>query len=171
MMLSPRDVAFIGCRLLALFFAFQVNEWLPAVTSLVQQVATFVDIEAAPVGSGSLASSFATALRLLLQVGPALVLWFGATWISRRIYPKDEDERVEGYWDRKAVLSVAVAATGFFVLTLSLPGLLGVFWFSPGNLPLSTIFNFDALFAMVFGILCIVGSDSIAQIVVKLRRW
>lgn len=170
-MLSPRDVAFIGCRLLAIFFAFQIAQWLPTATSLVLQAVALSEEGSATADPDVLATFVGVALRLVLQLAPAVVLWFGAAWISRRIYPTLEEQVIDARWDRKAVLSVAVAASGLFILILSLPGLFSVFWFSPGNLPLTSIFNFDAFFTMVLGIVCIVGSDSISQIVVKLRRW
>ena len=170
-MLSPRDAAFIGCRLLALFLVFQIDDWIPAAQSLVLRALALIEGAAATPVSGNLATFAAIALQLLLQLAPALVLWFGATWFSRRIYPTAVSEAVEGYWDRKAVLSVAVTAFGLFVLILSLPGLLNLFWVTHGLSPITSIFNFDALFSVIFGIVCIVGSDSIAQFVVKLRRW
>ncbi len=170
-MLSPRDVAFVGCRLLALFFVFQTNNWLPAAEALVLRAWALLEPTAVTAVTGSLAMFAGIVFQLVLQLAPAFVLWFGATWISRRIYPTAVGEAVEGYWDRKAVLSVAVAAFGLLVLIVSLPGLVNLFWVAQGVYSILSFFNIDALFSTIIGIVCIVGSDSIAHFVTRLRRW
>jgi len=82
-MTSARDLAFVGCRLLAIYFLFEIIASLPF--SLSSLIGAF-SVEYPPD-----TDTFYRASRSLMLASPivslvmVLVLWFGAGWLAREV--------------------------------------------------------------------------------------
>ncbi|WP_420345317.1 hypothetical protein [Pelagibius sp.] len=166
-MISARDLAFVGCRLLALY-------------ALYAALLTFAHtLTVAMSGFDQFVLSFGTSLTVNLVV--FLALWFGAGRIAERVAPGRAPPREEAapFWTRQHVLTLALVVLGAWVLIHHLPTLLGqlslLFEDGGGGAIrdrtglLSSILT--SVLASGFGLLCLFGARGIADVIVKLRRW
>ncbi|MEQ8355451.1 MAG: hypothetical protein RH942_07935 [Kiloniellaceae bacterium] len=171
---SARDIAFIGCRLLALYALYAVLLTFAHTVLTLAQTLTV-----ATSGFGQFVLSYGTSLAVNLVV--FLALWFGADRIAQRVAPEGAPPREETatVWTRQHVLTLALVVLGVWVLIHYLPTLLGhlylLFADDSGGVVrdraglLSSILT--ATLASGFGLLCLFGPRGIAGVIVKLRRW
>ncbi len=171
---STRDIAFIGCRLLALYALYG------ALLSFAHTVLTVAQtLTVATSGFGQFILSYGTTLAVNLAV--FLVLWFGADWIAGKVVAgtAEAPREVPGAWSRQSVLSLLLAVAGLWILIHNLPSLL--FYLAliipdPAD-QIAKDFSIDterlisAVLTTVFGLLCVVGAGGIARFIAKLRGW
>lgn len=169
--MSPRDLAFVGCRLLALFLlvssvlaisfntrfilqSFGMSEW-----SLGDRLAEF--------------AFYAVPLTFLIAM--FVVLWWGADWIAGKATtdltvtsaPATES------WSRHTVLSMVVTAVGLWALVGHLPVVVSfIIYFAKVDAPARDSTGFVAELVIVgLGLACVIGSGRIAGAIGRLRRW
>src|SRR3546814_17187001 len=115
--MSPRDLAFVGCRLLALYFLYvallSIPEGLFALSSAFGQS-----------GPQGVQFFYQPALWLvlaspILSLAKVLVLWFGARWLSREV--ADDAPAAAHTWSPRTLLSVAGVFQGWVFVTFALP--------------------------------------------------
>jgi hypothetical protein len=162
---SARDIAFVGCRLLALY----------VLVGVVQSLAIGVPFLLQALWG----SEEATAQRLLdtsLQhasavTGIALVaiLWFGARWISGKV--ADGSPQATGQWSPRIALSLAVIFFGLYLLVWTLP-YVSYLLQSLVNYGIVDMGNLASIFIQGgIGVGCILGAQSVADAIARLRRW
>lgn len=159
---SSRDLAFVGCRLLSLYVLYQ------AVLKSGFVYLSLVQLYSSNRFGISLDAAFVT---VFLEVLVFLFFWFGAGWISRRAVEDDKELVKREEFSPRNVLAIAVAISGIFAIVLTIPTLIRM----------ATIFAIQdvrtlellisPVATLIVGLLCIVGSKSIADFVVRLRRW
>lgn len=163
---SARDLAFVGCRLLALyvlwFFLTYVGQFIP----FVLQVSAW--------------SSFADANLMLLVTNLAVfvALWFGADRIAGMVAEGTAEphaNQAQG-WSRQAALSLVVVVLGLWILIEHIPILVSFLLQLVGeerrfeaNLDLGRLIS--AILTTSLGVLCIFGARAIAEFIGRLRRW
>jgi len=119
--MSPRDLAFVGCRLLALSIFLQV------VQAQISNVLFYLQALNASEEMGIVRNRdfdlfFGSALA---NLGICVVLWFGAGWLSGKVaagIPRMQGE-APASWSLQSALSVVVIAAGLWVLILLVPSL------------------------------------------------
>jgi hypothetical protein len=177
---SARDIAFIGCRLLAVYSLYSALLSFALGLSFVSQVL------AAPGRSIWQASEYAfhNGTVMLANIAAFFVLWFGAAWFAGRISPEapeTEDQAPVAEWPVRKVLTVALTLLGLWVLVHHLPPLAS---FIPlilehrivevagnGAFSYQTQQFITALLTIGLGIVCVLGAQGIADFIAKLRRW
>jgi hypothetical protein len=165
---SARDIAFIGCRLLALFALYR------AVLSVEHSILAFLQIQAASEAAGMVrvfASSLYSApvISLLTHVAVFLVLWVGAGWIAGRVSagaPEGQEP-----WTRRSALSVAVVALGLAVLVLSVHRVIDLLQWLLIRGMLEAAGAITTVLLIGLGIAFILGAGAITDFIAKLRRW
>lgn len=175
-MLNPRDAAFIGCRLVALYFLYNVIQWFPHAYSMLTST-MFVVLGDHEIAADRVTSIYLPiALEFATRLVPMFFFWFGADWLSSRIWPIERASVDKEQPDHKGSLFVVVVATGV-VLVLSNVSTV-VMWmyisiFGQGR-SLWTLDVFEAfpsaLVASVFGCFFVFAAGSIARFVTKLKR-
>lgn len=175
-MLNPRDAAFIGCRLLALYFLYDVIQWIPHAYSTLTSTLFVV------LGDHEIAADRTTSIYLPIALGfvtsvaPMLFFWFGADWLSRRIWPIERTDAGKAEPDPKGSLFVVILATGVVLVLsnvstvviwtyISIVGQERTFW----TLEVFEAFP-SALVASVFGCFFVIAAGSISRFVTKFSR-
>ncbi len=175
-MLSPREAAFIGCRLMALYFLYILIQGLPHAYSMLSSTVFLVLDDHEIVADREVSLYLSMALHFVTDLAPMLFFWFGANWLSMRVWPTEGASGDKGQWDRTGVLSVVIVATGVVLLLsnfstvvlwifISVVGHEKSFW----NLDVLEAFP-RALVSFLFGCLFILGADKIARVVAKAKR-
>jgi len=168
---STRDIAFIGCRLLALYFLYAAIQGIPH--GLYALSTAF--------GEGQLPSmnfSYQAALWLsfaspILSMAMVLVLWFGASWLSREM--ADGAPEATPAWSPRSLLSVGVVLSGLVLVSFALPQIaLYLLFIADGAMEAET-FRVHYLVAQVVQALVgtglILGAERIAGTIARLRHW
>jgi hypothetical protein len=162
--MSTRTLAFVGCRLLAVYVLLSVIQaqthnlffYLQSLNRVVQNV----DFD----------PYFYSAL---LNFVAALILWFRADWFAARIAAGTPEPQQEepATWSPKNALSVVVIATGLWVLILLVPRLSILLQQFLEDGRVDTIsFVFVAL-SIAVGVVCIFSPRGIAEVIARGRRW
>jgi len=168
---SARDIAFILCRLLALYFVYV------AVLSIPQGL--FALSSAFGAGRPQGVELFYQPSLWLVLASPILslamvvLLWFGAGWLSRGVAKgAPEDKSV---WSPEALLSVGVVLLGLVLLSFALPRAVFYLLFLANVAGGDNSFQLASLVSAVVsglvGIGLILGSLGIADFLARLRRW
>jgi len=160
-MANAQNIAFVACRILALYILYQ------ALFSFVSLLLFSLQ--------DTLSERFVAishpALPLAVQLFAFSVFWYGANWISARVINERPADHDPTQWSRHDILSIAASIMGIFIVVTALPGLLST---------INTLVNARAGFSVslvypvasiLFGILLIIGSKSFTNLIVKLRRW
>ena len=168
-MISARDLAFVGCRLLALYVL-----WF---------ILTYVAQSIPFVFQGLPWSAYASAnlIALVANLAVFVALWFGAGRIAGMVATGTAEPHADQAqnWSRQSALSLVVIALGLWVLIHHLPDLIGYvplifpdpadeIWPDVAVHPPTII---SAVLTSVFGLLCILGPRGIANFIGRLRRW
>ena len=161
-MVNSRDMAFVGCRLFALYVLYQAIHRIGF-------SAIYLD-KAIKTGLG-LSLSEPTILALIIDIALFIFLWFSAGRIAAGVSGGQEDPSRETSLTRKELLATAVAICGVFVLVIAVPrtaGVLATFLFT-GRAETFQLFQIIPL--LVVGLACIFGAGYFASLVLKARRW
>lgn len=170
---STRDIAFIGCRLLALYFLFLALQSIPY--SLVSALGTLATGQQQDMLQLFYARSAWLLLATpILSLGMVVLLWFGAGRLSREVAEAPPSE-VSSTWSPQSLLSVGVVLLGLIVVTLSLPSIVLNLLFIIDGAAEAATFQFNSLLSAVvqclIGVGLILGSKGIAEAIARLRRW
>jgi hypothetical protein len=170
-MSSARDIAFVGCRLLALYFLYFALTSLPhsfwAVSSAfdargAQAEAFFYE--------AALWLSFASPILNLVMV---LVLWFGAGWLSKEV--AEGAPEATSTWSPQSLLSVGVVLLGLVLVSFALPQIVWHLLYLADDAERENVFRIfelaSAILRFVIGIGLILGADYLAKTITYLRRW
>ena len=161
-MANARDIAFVGCRLFALYILYQAIHRIGF-------SALYLD-KAIKSGLGpSLAEP--TVLALVIDIALFIFLWFTAGRIAAGVSGGLEDPSREKLLSRKELLTTAVAICGVFVLVIAVPRaatVLATFLFT-GRAETFQLLHIIPL--LVMGLACIFGAGYFASLVIKARRW
>ena len=174
---SARDIAFIGCRLLALFVlvsslqAITLNSWLLLQSFRSQQEWSLQD---------KLVEWGAYTVPMAVLLVLVAILWARADWIAAKVTTgvTEAQPADAGGWSRQVALSVAVVAIGLWLVVDRLPFLVqylflllgrdtgaeGPVWMDFPNLAAT-------LFAIVLGLFCVSCASPISGYLARLRRW
>lgn len=177
-MLSPRDVAFVGCRLMALYFLYQVLQWLPHLYSTLSSTIFVVMGEHEIELDREVSIYLPLALQFVTELAPMLFFWFGADWLSGKIWPAGGAGAggEEGQWDRTGVLSVVIVATGAVLFlsnfsTVVLWAFFSVLGYEKSFWTLDVLEAFPrALVSVLFGSLFVLSAGTIARLIERLGR-
>ena len=172
--MSPRDLAFVGCRLLALYVLFSFVLSISFNTRFILQSVGMSDW----ISEDGLVAFAFYAIPLTIGLSMFAILWWGARWIAGRMVADmgASSEPAFESWSRETALSLAVTALGLWILIEHLPGLVAY--------PLYLILSMDTaisqatyihrlvagLVTVGFGLACVLGSRRIAGTVSRLRR-
>ena len=167
-------MAYVGCRLLAIFVALKVLFILPDALFIVFFHSVLDGLLGFLVSSGG-------------SIAMIIVLWFGAAWIARKIVPSLVDDASLPKAKEESVLRSVIPATGLFLILVSVPDLMNqlAFWFvledgvsiARGARPSQpTILDFAAAlarpaFSIAFGLYLLASPVSVVALVSSLRRW
>lgn len=118
--MSKEDFAFVGCRLIALYWAvlaiFQLSSFINSWVSWLLNDETY---------KSNMGDLYLFGLwHLIFYVVVALLLWFGAARFSRYLFPENSAVDEAGAITLSQVQSVLFAAVGLYLLLDSLPELL-----------------------------------------------
>ena len=161
-MANAKDMAFVGCRLFALYVLYQAIHRIGF-------SAAYLD-KAIKTGLG-LNLAEPTILALIIDIVLFLFLWFGAMRIARGVSSGLDDTREGNSLSRKELLATAVAICGVFVLVIAVPsaaGVLTTFLFT-GRAESFQLLHIIPLLMM--GLACIFGASFFASLVMKARSW
>ena len=177
MTITPRDAAFIGCRLLALYFLYDMLQWAPHAYSMLSSTLFVVlgEHEIAP--DRRVSVYLPLVIHFLTKLAPMLLLWFGAGWVSNRIWPIDRADADRVELDLPGALPVVILVTGVVMMLSNTP--IVAFWVVVSALGgEASIWTLDvqeafpsALVAFLFGCLFVLGAGTIGRFVSRVRRW
>jgi hypothetical protein len=173
--MSPRDLAFIGCRLLALYFVYialmSIPQGLFALSSIFgaggpRGVDQFYELSYE-------ASLWRVLAHPILSLAMVLVLWFGAGWLSREVADGAPDATAS--WSPRSLLSVGVVLLGLVLVSFALPKIvLYLLYLADGAADARTFqtsYLASEVVQALIGFGLILGSERIAAMIADLRRW
>jgi len=167
--MSPRDLAFVGCRLLALYV------FLTVVQAQISNVFFYLQALNATEATGIVHNNeydlyFGSAF---LYLGICFVLWFKAGWLAGKIAAgaKEPQGEVPVVWSRQSALAIVVIAAGLWVLILLVPNLTYVLsqLFQRGFVDFISVAY--VVLAIVVGLVCVFTPQGIAGFIDRTRRW
>jgi hypothetical protein len=169
--MSPRDLAFVGCRMLAVYFLYGGVQGIP---HGLYALSSAFGAGGAQVGrlfqEPALWLSFASPILSLAMV---LVLWFGASWLSREV--AEGTPKTTSTWSSQTLLSVGVVLLGLLLASFALPQIAILLLFIDDaagpteSYQLRSLVGFGLQF--IIGVGLVFGAAHIANAVARLRRW
>ena len=168
-MLDAKGFAFLACRILALYALY----W--AARNLVGMLPGFVYYQSR---GNYIFDTIYPSLFTGIQFAGFLALWFGASWMSPKMVPKEAPEVTSGTWDMAQLTSLIVSIFGLILVVNAVPRI--------GNLIVSysfsefhnvseirnTIIRSTELTAnVVMGLVLIFGSKKISEMIKWARNW
>ena len=168
---SARDIAFIGCRLLALYLLFSSMLGIAFSTRFF-----FMNqgMSSWSLGDRVMESAF-YAVPLACLIALFAVLWWGAGWSAAKAtadMPAASVSSAES-WSRHTVLAMMVTAVGLWALVGHLPIVVSysmIFAWIDSPARDSTGFIAELLIVGL-GLVCVLGPGRIAGTIGRLRRW
>lgn len=160
-MISPRDLAFIGCRFVAIYFVFKSISMLGYIAAVLLSLATSS-------GNTTPLYSFLAPFSLFLTLSWGF--WSGAKWLSERIAKGTSTGGEATSWGRNEAVSAGVSLFGLLLLVFALarvPGLLANMDIR-GNTPVS--FYLDVAIFFIAALFMIIQPQGIANVLNKIRR-
>jgi len=169
---SARDIAFVGCRLLALYIAYgAVQSFVFNIYFILNGIifsrgfSAFAD----PSRSEKLFEIGTNFVPLLTGFAMFAVFWFGAGWIAGKIAAGTP--AAEGAWSPRTVLSVGVIVLGLSLLIWTIPHLASFLYNLVVEGSVAGHFLTSFLVMGSLGVGLILGSQRIADFIGRLRRW
>ena len=177
-MLTPRDIAYLACRILAFsLFILNLTQLFSQLTLIVMQL-----WESYRLG-GDWSTFLMIALIILLTalyLGLIWLLWSNAQWISRKIVP---DERNSSVWSRVRLVDLQVAAFSAIGLVFFVKGVQSITlialhvsrvmrYVSPDETAMDWLLSGDSLYSIVgivLGLILMVGSRGVVRMINGLR--
>ncbi len=171
--MNYRAFSIVVCRLIAVFWFFGAIKQLPGMVAYIfgiNQGNTILQIYPLIEISSNLVFSF--------------LLWFGANWLSARVLGNgiSESETKEQLLDLNIIQSIVFSGIGLYILAISFPRLLGVFYREhylkglvavSGKQSLASDYN-ESLIALsvqiVFGFFLLFGAKGFTGVVIFLRN-
>jgi len=170
-MLSIRDIAFVGCRLLALYFLYLAVAGVPQ--GLFALSSAFGEGRPQGVELFYEPSLWLVLALPILHLAMVLLLWFGARWLSSEVAAGAPEET--SAWSPQSLLSVGVVLLGLVLLSFALPQVVFYLLFFAYGAEYADFFKFNALVSKavqtLIGLGLIIGSGRIAGTIARLRRW
>lgn len=170
-MLSARDLAFVGCRLLSLYVLYGV------VVMVMFNAADLLQLLASPQEIGWQPNTYVlrTAALLFANLVVFLVLWFASGWVAAKV-AADTAQVTEGEatgWSRGTILSLGIIVLGLWILAHHLPTLLSYIplVLQSDTDSIGSRYLVAALLATALGVYFVLGSRGIAEFIGRLRRW
>ncbi|WP_193367263.1 hypothetical protein [Pelagibius marinus] len=169
--MSPRNLAFVGCRLLAIYVLLSV---IQAQTSNLFFYLQSLNISESwglvRTNEFEFDPFFQSAL---LNLVIALILWFRAGWFAAKVArgtPEPQEEK-PATWSPQNALSVVVVATGLWVLILLVPSLTSVLQdlIQSGRVVSTSLISLVLMVGL--GAVCIFSPRGIAGAITRLRGW
>ena len=169
--MSPRNLAFVGCRLLAIYVLLMVIQ--AQTTNLFFYLQSLNISESWGLVRTNEFEFDPYFQSALLNLAIALILWFRADWFAAKVAhgtPEPQEEKPVT-WTPQNALSVVVIATGLWVLILLVPRLAYVLQqlLEHGRVDLIS-FIYVAL-AVGVGVICIFSPRGIGEVIARARRW
>jgi hypothetical protein len=163
----PRDLAFVGCRLLAVYIFLTVLQAQISNTYFYLQHLRSIE-ETGIEQHNDFAFYFMSAL---LNLGFCAALWFGAGWLSGKVAagaPRTQGE-APAPWSLQSALSVVVIASGLWLLILLVPSLAHVLHqlFRSGGVEFISLAYTIVAFAL--GLVCVFSPRAIAGFIFRGR--
>ncbi len=173
--MNKEDFAYIGCRLLALYWAVKALYSISSfATSWAAWKANVVEFPSEMAGI-----VYFSLVPLVLYVLVALIFWFGAARIVRFLLPASSAKSESGAITLFQVQSVTFAAAGMLILLSSLPEIGGVLYKinqlkqmdSHAQVSFDTQAQvFELSFRLVLGVLLLLGSKGLSGLLIRLRE-
>ena len=170
-----QDLAFLGCRLLALYWGVMAIHWIGGFA------AAWAAWDSSSVTSRtdmlSLASQNTALLSLHILI--ALALWFGARRFARFMAPDTGAPKESGGITLVEVQAAAFAAVGLLIVLTSLPEAVSVLYqlHRESELRFQSEMSWDAQFnrleliiRLVLGVLLFFGARGLSGLLVRLRK-
>lgn len=160
--LGARTLAFLGCRVLALYFLFTGIQSLGFVLQSVVQLQDFTHLD----------SRVTSVLVLAFLMCVFVLLWFGASWLSGKMVRGLEGSPASDALDPYALSGVLTAVFGVVIVSYGLLNLVsygGVL--IEGDHQLDTARWIGIIFKIVLGAGLVLGAGFIARVIRRARRW
>ena len=167
---TARDAAFVGCRLLALLCLYWALGYVSLTAAFAPQIPETIRAGATEGTAGRLLGLLPTVFGVAFNLAGFLVFWRGAGWIAAKMVRGLPDAAETG-WARADVLTMAVTVFGLWLLLENVSHAVELAPLSLTQDLLGPAISVRLLAALTIGLLCLIGSRSIAGFVVKLRRW
>ncbi len=159
---DARTLGFIGCRLLSLFIlfqGFQQSNLAFALRSLRAEGPTLSEVTR-------------IAATVIISYGlPFLILWFGAAWLSERMAGDDGNEAPQEGMSHQKLLSLGIALIGLFVVLINIPRAVSLVYAHLYQGYGDFVDLAVTLLALLMAVWCVIGAQSVAHFIGKLRRW
>ncbi|MCB9781438.1 MAG: hypothetical protein H6751_00525 [Candidatus Omnitrophica bacterium] len=120
--MKKEDLAFVGCRLIAIFWGFKAL----SILSHSAQAWFALGTNPFPPERYSIAV-MASVVQVALIAVSALFLWFQADLMVKLILPESPDDESSSEFTLHQIQTVVFAAVGLFILVSAIPELAGVF--------------------------------------------
>lgn len=168
--MSPKNLAFVGCRLLAIYVLLSVIQAQTNNLFFYLQSLNNSESWGIVAQSDNFDPYFYSAL---LNLVIALILWFRADWFAARIAvgATEPQEEKPATWSPQNALSVVVIATGLWFLILLVPRFAYVLQQLLENDRVDTISLIYVALAIGAGVICIFSPRGIAEVITRIRRW
>ncbi len=157
-MINARDIAFIECRFVAIYFAFKSIIMIAFIASVF-----LVPAESSPL------YSFLIPFSLFVVLG--WVFWSGAGWLSGKIVTgKSVESSADPQWTVNEVVSVAVSLVGFVLLVFTVARIPEMFLSMGefGHVLVGRYLNITVF--LIAEIFMIIQPQGIARLLSKVRR-
>ena len=173
--MKKEDLAYIGCRLLALHWAvkalYSISDFASSWVAWKSDVVEFPSEMAGVV--------YFNLVPLTLYVSVALLFWFGARRIADFLVPRSSSNNEGGGISLFQVQSVAFASVGILILLSSIPEIGGVLYKvyqlkqidNHAQAPFDTQAQlFELTLRLVLGVLLLFGSKGLSGMLLRLRE-
>lgn len=167
--MASRGWAFLACRVLALYLFYLAIDAMLLVG--------LYSFAVQPGGENARLLGYYYLFRFLLAVAGGVVLWFGAARLAGWMVPRQAHESEAAAareWNVTQLLSLAVSVLGLVLVILAIPEAASLIarylaearLYDPYLVEITTIAT-----SLVLGILLILGSRGIANVIKWARRW
>jgi hypothetical protein len=158
---SVIQIAFLACRLMALFLLAKILS-----------NAGFVWLALLQLDSATSAKTLSPlAVQSFFDLLVVLFFWFGSRHLSRLIVGGDPPDK-EGLntFSQSTIFATAVAITGIFLLIHTLPNLISVLIRFPLQQAFYTHQILPPVLSLIMGSICLIGAKTIGEFVMRLRK-
>lgn len=161
--MTSREWAFLACRILSLYALFWAIEYCTFFGFEFFQMLAGIDTPFHYVSSAILFVLFSVLF---------LFFWFGASWLSQKMMPREVDATVPGDWNIELIMSLIISVLGLILVVNAIPSLAGIVAaYILGDTPFPVEITVEVTAKVVMGMALLVGSRAIAKAVRHLRGW
>lgn len=167
--MSPRDLAYVGCRLLAVYVFLQVVQ-AQITNAFFYLQALAASEDTGFVQNGDFDIYFGAALTNLFV---AVALWFAAGWLSGKVAKAPAEPHGKGVetWSPQNAVAVIVIAVGILGLIMLAPNLAYIVdqLFHHGNV--QTVSVVYLVLAVAIALVFVLSPRGVADFIARYRRW